>query len=89
MLKRLRNTKAIKLNFTCSVCVFYPLADGAAGQSSSRVSAPSENMQGASERLNSPDPHEPAVTEMFISEENISKMENILDLWSSKLKVSS
>lgn len=38
-------------------------------------------------RPNSPDPLESTVTEMFISEENISKMENILDTWSNNLKV--
>lgn len=38
-------------------------------------------------RPNSPDPLESTVTDMFISEENISKMENILDTWSNNLKV--
>lgn len=36
----------------------------------------------------SPDPPGSAMTEMFISEENISKMENILETWSNNLKVS-
>lgn len=36
----------------------------------------------------SPD-HQPSVmTEVFITEENIGKMENILDIWSNNLKVS-
>lgn len=34
----------------------------------------------------SPDPPGSAVTEMFISEKNISKMENILETWSNNLK---
>ncbi|XP_017269165.1 centrosomal protein POC5 [Kryptolebias marmoratus] len=67
-----------------------PPAGQTAGRSSSRVSAlsytPSENSQAPSERSVSPDPHEPDVTEMFVSEENISKMENILETWSSNLK---
>ncbi|KAL3063109.1 hypothetical protein OYC64_002818 [Pagothenia borchgrevinki] len=67
-------------------------AEETAGRSSSRASVPSN---AASERgptvsegsgSNSPDPLESAVTEMFISEENISKMENILDTWSNNLK---
>lgn len=52
--------------------------------------APSDRLQTASERSrpNSPDPIESVVTEMFVSEENISRMENILDMWSNNLKVS-
>ncbi|XP_040012308.1 centrosomal protein POC5 isoform X1 [Xiphias gladius] len=67
-------------------------AEGVAGRSFSRASvlsdAPSDRLQAASERsrLNSPDLVESAMTEMFISEENISKMENILDTWSNNLK---
>ncbi|XP_037387288.1 centrosomal protein POC5 isoform X4 [Pygocentrus nattereri] len=34
----------------------------------------------------SPDPVITSLTEMFISEENLNKMENILDIWSSNLK---
>ncbi|XP_035515163.1 centrosomal protein POC5 [Morone saxatilis] len=37
-------------------------------------------------RSNSPDPLESALADMVISEENISKMENILDTWSNNLK---
>ncbi|KAK7933558.1 hypothetical protein WMY93_004454 [Mugilogobius chulae] len=37
-------------------------------------------------RSTSPDPFEADVTEMFISDENMSRMENILDVWSSNLK---
>ncbi|XP_051279636.1 centrosomal protein POC5 isoform X2 [Dicentrarchus labrax] len=37
-------------------------------------------------RSNSPDPLESALVDMVISEENISKMENILDTWSNNLK---
>lgn len=65
-----------------------------AGQSCSRLSilsdAPSDRLQTASERSqpNSPDPTESVVTEMFVSEENISRMGNILDTWSNNLKVS-
>ncbi|KAM9391902.1 centrosomal protein POC5 [Pholidichthys leucotaenia] len=60
--------------------------------SSSRTSmvseAISERLQVAPERstLSSPGPFEFSVTEMFISEENISRMENILDTWSNNLK---
>ncbi|XP_041856623.1 centrosomal protein POC5 isoform X2 [Melanotaenia boesemani] len=64
----------------------------AAGRASSRTSllsdAPSERLRvpSARSRSNSPDPHEFFETEMFISEENINKMENILDTWSNNLK---
>ncbi|KAI4875481.1 hypothetical protein NFI96_030042 [Prochilodus magdalenae] len=34
----------------------------------------------------SPDPVITSLTEMFISEENLNKMENILDIWSNNLK---
>ncbi|XP_040899232.1 centrosomal protein POC5 [Toxotes jaculatrix] len=67
-------------------------AEEMAGRSSSRASglsdAPSDILQAAPERSrpNSPYPLESAVTEMFISQENISKMENILDTWSNNLK---
>uniref|UniRef100_A0A3B4GVL4 Centrosomal protein POC5 n=1 Tax=Pundamilia nyererei TaxID=303518 RepID=A0A3B4GVL4_9CICH len=49
---------------------------------------PSERLQVASERSrpDTPEPFEFVVTEMFISEENINKMENILDTWSNNLK---
>ncbi|XP_070689858.1 centrosomal protein POC5 [Pempheris klunzingeri] len=59
-----------------------------AGRSSGRASALSDRLQVASDRsrANSPDPFESAVTEMFISEENIRKMENIVDTWSNNLK---
>lgn len=69
-------------------------AEDMVGRSSGRVSAlsdaHSDRLQAASDRSrpNSPDPFESAVTEMFISEENIRKMENILDTWSNNLKVS-
>lgn len=65
-----------------------------AGRSSSRASMLSSALQDRlhtvpeRSRPNSPDPLETTVTEMFISEENISKMENILDTWSNNLKVS-
>uniref|UniRef100_A0A3Q1AMA3 Centrosomal protein POC5 n=1 Tax=Amphiprion ocellaris TaxID=80972 RepID=A0A3Q1AMA3_AMPOC len=67
-------------------------ADKRGGQSSSRASlfsdAPSDRLQVTSgrSRPNSPDPLEFAVTEMFISEENLNKMENILNTWSNNLK---
>uniref|UniRef100_A0A3B4GVN3 Centrosomal protein POC5 n=1 Tax=Pundamilia nyererei TaxID=303518 RepID=A0A3B4GVN3_9CICH len=63
-----------------------------AGHLSSRASLlsdnPSERLQVASERSrpDTPEPFEFVVTEMFISEENINKMENILDTWSNNLK---
>nr|XP_020449946.1 centrosomal protein POC5 isoform X2 [Monopterus albus] len=62
------------------------------GRLSSKVSmlsnVPSDRLQTAPERSrpNSPDLFESTVTEMFISEENISRMENILDTWSNNLK---
>ncbi|XP_072244170.1 centrosomal protein POC5 [Leuresthes tenuis] len=68
------------------------LADRTAGQSSSKASVLSNvppdrlHVQSGRSRSNSPDRHEFAVTEMFISEENISRMENILDTWSNNLK---
>ncbi|XP_059192546.1 centrosomal protein POC5 [Centropristis striata] len=58
-----------------------------AGRSSDRVSVLSDGLQTPFERSRPNSPHpESAVTEMFISEENISKMENILDTWSNNLK---
>ncbi|XP_071396014.1 centrosomal protein POC5 [Centroberyx affinis] len=63
-----------------------------AGRSSGRASVlsdtPSDRLQMASERFrqSSPDPLVAVATELFISEENISKMENILDTWSYNLK---
>lgn len=69
-------------------------AEEMAGRSSSRASVLSnplsDRLHTVSERSrpNSPDPLKSAVTEMFISEENISRMENILDTWSNNLKVS-
>nr|XP_046242909.1 centrosomal protein POC5 isoform X2 [Scatophagus argus] len=67
-------------------------AEEIASRPSSRASvlsvALTDRLHMASERSrpNSPDPLESTVTEMFISEENISKMESILDTWSSNLK---
>ncbi|KAM3867553.1 centrosomal protein POC5 [Diretmus argenteus] len=63
-----------------------------AGRSSGRVSvvsdAPSNRLRTSPERSrqSSPDPLVSVLTEMFISVENISKMENILDTWSANLK---
>ncbi|XP_042277837.1 centrosomal protein POC5 [Thunnus maccoyii] len=59
-----------------------------AGRTSSRASAvsdtPSDRLQTVTERSR---PNSPGVlTEMFISEHNINKMENILDTWSHNLK---
>ena len=76
-----------------SVCFsLYLSAEETWGPSSSRVSllsdAASDRLQATKRsRPNSPDPLASAVTEMFISEENISQMENILDTWSNNLKV--
>ncbi|XP_041642380.1 centrosomal protein POC5 [Cheilinus undulatus] len=62
------------------------------GRSSGRASVlsnpPSDRLQTPTERSrsNSPDHLETTVTELFISEENISKMENILEVWSNNLK---
>uniref|UniRef100_A0A8C6TFT2 Centrosomal protein POC5 n=1 Tax=Neogobius melanostomus TaxID=47308 RepID=A0A8C6TFT2_9GOBI len=63
-----------------------------AGRSSSMGSlvseAGSEKLQTPSERSSptSADPFESAVAEMFVSEENMSRMEDILDVWSNNLK---
>lgn len=68
-------------------------AEEVAGRSSGRASAlsgaGSDRLQTAfvRSRPGSPDPLESAVTEMFISERKINKMENILDAWSNNLKV--
>ncbi|XP_038126889.1 centrosomal protein POC5 [Cyprinodon tularosa] len=63
-------------------------AERTAGQSSGMVSMLSENLQTASKRSrsNSPEVQEFSVAEMFISEDNISKMETIIDTWSNNLK---
>ncbi|XP_041793153.1 centrosomal protein POC5 [Chelmon rostratus] len=67
-------------------------AEEMAGRPSSRASVLSNthsdrlHMTSERSRPNTPDPLESAVTEMFISEEKISKMENILDTWSNNLK---
>ncbi|XP_056275773.1 centrosomal protein POC5 isoform X2 [Pseudoliparis swirei] len=67
-------------------------AEETAGRSSSRVSplfnTPSDRLQTVAQRSrpSSPQPPEFDVTEMFISEGNINKMENILDTWSHNLK---
>lgn len=50
--------------------------------------APSVRLNTGSERPSSPQHLEPAMAEMFVSEENINQMENILDTCSNKLKVS-
>ncbi|XP_034728427.1 centrosomal protein POC5 isoform X2 [Etheostoma cragini] len=69
-----------------------PAAEEMAGRSSSRASVfsnpPSDRLRTVSERSRPDGPHtfESTVTEMFISEENISKMGNILDTWSNNLK---
>ncbi len=63
---------------------------GRSSRASMLSNPPLDRLQVASDRSrsNSPDPLESAVTEMFISEQNIGKMENILDTWSDNLKVS-
>ncbi|KAF3695879.1 Centrosomal protein POC5 Protein of centriole 5 [Channa argus] len=67
-----------------------PAAEEMGGRSCSRVSmlsgASSNQLQTTSKRSSSPDPVESAVKEMFVSEQNISRMENILDMWSNNLK---
>eukprot|EP00064_Thunnus_orientalis_P018650 superscaffoldBa00004361_g18753 len=65
-----------------------PAVEEMAGRTSSRASAvsdtPSDRLQTVTERSR---PNSPGIlTEMFISEHNISKMENILDTWSHNLK---
>lgn len=58
---------------------------------SKRVSVLSkEGLHPLPERLGSsfPDHETSVITEMFITEENIGKMENILDTWSNNLTVS-
>ncbi|XP_032435444.1 centrosomal protein POC5 isoform X1 [Xiphophorus hellerii] len=65
-------------------------AERTAGPSSSKTSvrsnAPSEDFQAASKSSDNQESHDCAFTEMFISDENLSKMENILDTWSHNLK---
>ncbi|KAL6114328.1 poc5 [Pungitius sinensis] len=67
-------------------------AEDTAGRSCSRLSvlsnAPSDRLQTVSERSRPSSPHQldSVVTEMFISEENICRIENILDMWSNNLK---
>lgn len=72
-----------------SFFVFLP-AQEMAGRSSSRASGLLDRLDTSPERSGpkSPDPLESSLTEIFISEENISKMEKILDTWSNTLKVS-
>ncbi|KAM7391771.1 hypothetical protein PAMP_022430 [Pampus punctatissimus] len=70
-----------------------PAAEEMAGRSSSRASVvsdtPSDRLRTMSERSRPNSPGiESAVAEMFISAQNISKMEGILDTWSHNLKVS-
>lgn len=76
------------------ILYFFLVAEEMAGRSYSRASVLSHTLSDRlhktpeRSRSNSPDPLESAVTEMFISEENMSRMENILDTWSINLKVS-
>ncbi|XP_027134292.1 centrosomal protein POC5 isoform X2 [Larimichthys crocea] len=65
-----------------------PAAQEMAGRSSSRASGLLDRLDTSPERSGpkSPDPLESSLTEIFISEENISKMEKILDTWSNTLK---
>ena len=60
-----------------------------AGRSSAASDAPSDRQQTPSEmsRRSSPAPLVTVVTDLFISEENMGKMENILDSWGDNLKV--
>uniref|UniRef100_A0A3B5MFR9 Centrosomal protein POC5 n=1 Tax=Xiphophorus couchianus TaxID=32473 RepID=A0A3B5MFR9_9TELE len=66
------------------------ISERTAGPSSSKTSvrsnAPSEDFQAASKSSDNQESHDCAFTEMFISEENLGKMENILDTWSHNLK---
>ncbi|KAM9857886.1 centrosomal protein POC5 [Aulostomus maculatus] len=63
-------------------------AEEMVGETSGRTSMVSDRLQPVTvrSRPSSPNPLESSVTEMFISEENINKMENILDTWSNSLK---
>uniref|UniRef100_A0A8D3AC65 Centrosomal protein POC5 n=1 Tax=Scophthalmus maximus TaxID=52904 RepID=A0A8D3AC65_SCOMX len=87
MSNNLRNTKTMQLQCcsissdTLPVVLFCLPAEELAGRSSSRVSQATERS-----RPYSPDSLASAATEMFISEANIGKMENILDTWSNNLK---
>ncbi|RVE68334.1 hypothetical protein OJAV_G00090450 [Oryzias javanicus] len=56
-------------------------ASGVSDTRSDQVQAPSEGS-----RSSSPDLHAFTMTEIFITQENMSKMENILDTWSNNLK---
>ncbi|XP_068461314.1 centrosomal protein POC5 isoform X1 [Clinocottus analis] len=90
--RSVRSSQVSPLIVEPSIRLKAPHAEEMAGRSSSRVSmlsnAPSDRLQTVSQRSrpSSPHPSESDVTEIFISDENISKMENILDTWSNNLK---
>lgn len=90
--RRLRSPLASPLIVEPSTHSRESLAEKMEGQSTGRASvlsdAPSDRLHVSSERSrpSSPDSLEFAVSEMFISDSNISKMESILDTWSNKLK---
>ncbi|KAG9355062.1 hypothetical protein JZ751_001775 [Albula glossodonta] len=67
-----------------------PGASGATGNdrtSRTPVESEAESVHSATTRNSSPDPMITVVTEMFVTEENMGRMENILDTWSNNLKV--
>ncbi|XP_056448346.1 centrosomal protein POC5 isoform X1 [Gadus chalcogrammus] len=68
-----------------SVCYVEELAAHSSGGTSAGPSDRSRAQAGRS-RQTSPDSWESGGTERFISEENVSKVEDILDTWSSHLK---
>ncbi|XP_061585015.1 centrosomal protein POC5 isoform X2 [Cololabis saira] len=90
--RSMRSPRASPLIIEPSTHLRTSLAEQAAGRSFSRMSVvsdgPSDRFQAPSvkSRSNSPEPNELAMTEMFISEENINKMENLLGTWSKNLK---
>ncbi|XP_029017327.1 centrosomal protein POC5 isoform X2 [Betta splendens] len=90
--RSVRSSQTSPLIAETSIQPSEPHAEGIENLPCSRVSmlsgAPSVRLKTGSERSrpNSPDHLESAVTEIFVSEENIIRMENILDTWSNKLK---
>ncbi|XP_036384653.1 centrosomal protein POC5-like [Megalops cyprinoides] len=88
-----KDRRSFNVELTSATHVTPPKAGPAGPARGSEAEQPdleSEQAQTPLERSNpsSSDPMVTVVTEMFITEENISKMEDLLDTWSSELKVS-
>lgn len=95
-LNKFTNAESMQLqevSFSFHISFFFSVEE-MANQSSSRASVLSNAADGlhpVPERSisYSPDHLHSAVTDIFVSEEKIGKMENILDIWSNNLKVGS